>query len=186
MKKLAGIRDRDMPHLVVVAASRPGGNLDMAMVAVARDGMLRASEIPRVLWRDVGYLPDGSAVLAVPHAEKESDRTGIHRRPLSPETVRILAALLPMGEDPSPTDRVFRLTRSQINRRIGALCRAAGLPGEYASSSPRIGQAEDLAEAGWTVESITAYGRWKTLDAAWHYVQRSRPSPALVVGTVVR
>ena len=51
-----------MPHLVVVAASRRGGSLDMAMVAVARDGMLRASEIPRVLWRDVGYRPDGSAV----------------------------------------------------------------------------------------------------------------------------
>ena len=182
MKNLAGIRDRDMPHLVVAAASRRGGSLDMAMVVVARDGMLRASEIPRVLWRDVGYLPDGSAVLAVP----AEDRTGIHRRPLSPETVRTLAALPPMDEDPSPTDRVFRLTTSQINRRIGALCRAAGLPGEYASSSPRIGQAEDLAEAGWTVESITAHGRWKTLDAAWHYVQRSRPSPALVVGTVVR
>ena len=32
----------------------------------------------------------------------------------------------------------------------------------------------------------TSFSKWKTLDAAWHYVQRSRPSPALVVGTVVR
>ena len=165
MKTVTGIRGRDMPRLQTAAATRRGGELDLAMVAVARDAMLRPSEIPRVTWQDVSYRSDGSAQLAVPGDD-------VHRRPLSPETARALAQLLP--PDAAPTDRVFRLTTSQINRRVRALCRAAGMVGEYAASSPRIGQAEDSAEAGWTVEDIAAYGRWKTLDAAWSYVQRSR------------
>ena len=65
MKNLNGIRARDMPRLSQAAASRRGGHLDMAMVAVARDAMLRVREIPRVTWQDVSYLPDGSAVLTV-------------------------------------------------------------------------------------------------------------------------
>ena len=170
MKNLSGIRARDMPGLAQVAATRQGGPLDMALVAVARDGMLRASEIPWVTWRDVSYLSDGDPVLTVPGG----DSAVVHRRPLSPETVQTLAALLPPDEDPAPTERLFRLTTSQITRRIQALCRAAGMTGEYAASSPRIGQAEDLAELGWTVEALAVYGRWKGLDAAWHYVQRSR------------
>ena len=169
MKTLTGIRGRDMPRLEATAVTRRGGNLDLAMVAVARDAMLRSGEIPLVTWEDVSYLPGGSAQLRVPG----EDVAGLWR-PLSSETVRALALLLPSDEDPSSYDRVFRLTTSQINRRVQALCLASGMSGEYAASSPRIGQAEDLAEAGWTVEDLTAYGRWKTLDAAWSYVQRSR------------
>lgn len=170
MKSLDGIRGRDMPRLGVTAAARQGGHLEMAMVAVAHDAMLRASEIPSVTWQDVSYLPDGSAQLAVPG----EDGTNVHRRPVSAEAMLILAELLLPDEDPAPTDQLFRLTTSQITRRIRALCQATGMNGEYAASSPRIGQALDLAEAGWTVEAITDYGRWKTLDSAWNYVQRSR------------
>ena len=74
-----------MPHLVVAAASRRGGSLDMAMVAVARDGMLRASEIPRVLWRDVGYRPDGSAVHKAAGREDPTDNEGVRRVMQFPE-----------------------------------------------------------------------------------------------------
>ena len=169
MKKVNGLRARDMSRLAQAAASKRGGVLDMAMVAVARDGMFRASEIPQVAWGDIRYLPDGNAVLAVPGEDGTTES-----RPLSPETVRTVAELLPTDDDPAPTDKLFPITASQINRRIRAICRAAGMAGEYAASSPRIGQAEDLAEAGWTVEAITAYGRWQGLGAAWHYVQRSR------------
>ena len=170
MKSLDGIRGRDMARLRMAAAARQGGLLDMAIVAVAHDAMLRASEIPSVTWQDVSYLPDGGAQLAIPG----DDGTHIRQRPLSPETVVILAELLHAEENPAPTQQLCRLTTSQITRRIRALCRAAGMAGEYAASSPRIGQAQDLAEADWTVEAITDYGRWKTLDSAWHYVQRSR------------
>lgn len=159
-----------MPRLEAAARTRRGGSLDLAMVAMSRDAMLRSSEIPRVTWGDIHYLPDGRAYLEV----QGEDVTDVCRRPLSPETMRALARLLPSDEDPAPQDRVFPLTTSQINRRVRSLCQGADMPGEYAASSPRIGQAEDLAEAGWTVEEITAYGRWKGLDAAWSYVQRSR------------
>ena len=63
---------------------------------------------------------------------------------------------------------------SQITRRIAALCQAAGLDGDYGASSPRVGQAQDYAEAGWTVEQLAGFVRWQSLDAAWGYIRRSR------------
>ena len=131
MKKVNGLRARDMSRLAQAAASKRGGVLDMAMVAVARDGMLRASEIPQVAWGDIRYLPDGNAVLAVPGEDGTTES-----RPLSPETVRTVAELLPTDDDPAPTDKLFPITASQINRRIRAICRAAGLPA-WPGSTPR-------------------------------------------------
>ena len=49
----------------------------------------------------------------------------------------------------------------------------------YAASSPRVGKAIDLADSGMSVEDLRAYGRWRSLDSAWAYVQRS-PSYAKV------
>ena len=53
------------------------------------------------------------------------------------------------------------------------------MPGEYAASSPRVGKAIDLADSGMSVEDLRPYGRWRSLDSAWAYVQRS-PSYAKV------
>jgi hypothetical protein len=73
-----------------------------------------------------------------------------------------------------PSGPLFPLTCSQINRRVSALCEAAGMPGAYAASSPRVGKALDLAETGMTVEDLRTYERWRSLDSAWAYILRSQ------------
>ena len=169
MKHMAGIRARDLPRLVEAASTRRGGNLDLAMVCVARDGMLRSGEISIVVWGDLQCRADGTALLTIP-----GDAGAHEHRPLEASTMGFLAELLPESSDPKPHDRIFPLSAGQANRRIGALCRAAGLHGEFGASSPRVGQAEDLAEAGWNVEELSVHGRWRSLEAAWGYVRRSR------------
>ena len=47
------------------------------------------------------------------------------------------------------------------------------MDGEYAANAPRIGKAMDLADSGMTVEDLRAYGRGRSLDSAWAYIQRS-------------
>ena len=140
---------------------------DLALIGLARDGMLRPREIPVVAWDHIQFLRDGTAELAVPLPD---GTWGM--RPVAQSTSRWLAALL---EDGAPPDLpMFPLTTSQINRRVSALCAAAGLVWHYGASSPRIGMAQDLADAGTTVEELRAYGRWRGLEAPWEYVRRSR------------
>lgn len=167
MKHLDGIRSRDMEGVVPTAELRRGGVRDLALIGLARDGMLRPREIPVVAWDHIQFLRDGTAELAVPLPD---GTWGM--RPVAQSTSRWLAALL---EDGAPPDLpMFPLTTSQINRRVSALCAAAGLVWHYGASSPRIGMAQDLADAGTTVEELRAYGRWRGLEAPWEYVRRSR------------
>ena len=139
MKHLDGIRSRDMEGVVPTAELRRGGVRDLALIGLARDGMLRPREIPVVAWDHIQFLRDGTAELAVPLPD---GTWGM--RPVAQSTSRWLAALL---EDGAPPDLpMFPLTTSQINRRVGVLCAAAGLVGHYGASSPRIGMAQHLAE----------------------------------------
>ena len=56
--------------------------------------------------------------------------------------------------------RVFRLSPSQICRRIAAAARAAGLGDGFSGHSPRIGMAIDLTRDGaGTCQQMEA-GRW--------------------------
>ena len=168
MKRVTGIRARDMTSLAAAAANRRGGTQDLTLICLARDAMLRPREIPAMSWEDLVVLADGTAEVIL---------TGLDgiavTRPVSAYTARLLGRLLPDDGDGTPGGQLFPLTGSQINRRVAALCEAAGMPGEYAASSPRIGKAMDLADGGMTVEDLRAYGRWRSLDSAWTYIQRS-------------
>jgi hypothetical protein len=173
MKCVTGIRAQDLGRLTAAAAGRRRGAQDLALIHLARDVMLRPQEIPALTWDRMVFLDDGTAYLTLPGPGGRCVK-----RPVSGYTVRLLAALLP--DDGIPEGgQIFSLTCSQINRRVGSLCEAAGMPGEYAASSPRVGKAIDLADSGMSVEDLRAYGRWRSLDSAWAYVQRS-PSYAKV------
>ena len=167
MRQLDGIRRRDLQRLAEAAALRRGGGRDLALISLAHDAMLRPREIPNVRWNHLNFLPDGSAALAVSMLDGTWGS-----RPVSRETTQLLAHLLEDGVPPEAP--VFPLRTSQINRRVSALCRMAGMTGQFGASSPRIGRASDLADDGMTVEALSDFGRWKGLESAWGFVQRSR------------
>ena len=167
MKHICGIRARDLDRLAAAAAGRRGGAQDLALVSLARDAMLRPTEIPTVTWEHLVFLDDGTANLTL-----QGPGGTCVTRPVSGPTVRLLGTLL--TDESIPSGPLFPLTCSQINRRVAAFCEAAGLAGGYAASSPRVGKALDLADSGITVEDLRAYGRWRSLDSAWTYITRSR------------
>ena len=168
MRRLTGIRQRDLFSLEEAARCLRTGDRDLAMVGVARDCMLRPQEIVEVVWEDLTFSPEGRASLLIRGGWGEDPVS----RPVNQATVQILKRLL--GEEVGPLERIFPITGSQVNRRVAALCGEARLSGHFGATSPRIGMAEDLADADWTVEALREYGRWLTLDAAWGFVQRSR------------
>ena len=109
--------------------------MDVALVAVMRDGLLNPSEAAAITWGNVERAEDGSGNLTVP-----GEGTVQY---LSHSTTAALATIRPAS--PRLETLVFGLSARQICRRICAAADAAGLEGGFAGMSPRLGMAMDLA-----------------------------------------
>ena len=124
--------------------------LDVAIVLVMRDGLLRVSECAALRWTDVALNPDESAT-AVIHRRKTKSTTTAY---FAPATVAVLLAAK-VADEP----RVIPLSPRQIARRFKAACEAAGVVGAT-SHGARVGMAQDLAASGIALPDLmTAGGR---------------------------
>ena len=133
--------------------------IDIALVSVMRDAMLRRAEAAALVWGDVERAPDGSGRLTV--ARSKTDQLGEGAvLYLSPATMERLGRL----QNPwvFPYARIFTLSASQICRRIAAAAKAAGLGEGFSGHSPRVGMACDLARAGAGLVDLMTAGRWES------------------------
>ena len=135
--------------------------LDVAIVLVMRDGLLRVSECAALLWSDVALNPDGSATAVVRRTKTKSTTTAY----FAPTT---MAALVKVRSDGEP--RVIPLSPRQIARRFKAACAAAGVVGAT-SHGARVGMAQDLAAAGTALPDLMSAGGWRRPAQAAHYVR---------------
>ena len=134
------------------------GRVDVALVSLMRDGLLRRSEAAALTWGDVEEWPDGTGRLwlGVSKTDQEGDGATLF---VSRTTMRALRAIR-LGATEGA--RVFDLSAHQIARRIHAACEAAGLYGHYSGHSPRVGMARDLVRAGAELPELMTAGRWKS------------------------
>ena len=91
------------------------GRVDVALLSVLRDGLLRRSEAAELRWGDLELQEDGSAHLHVRRSKTDPEAEGV---------------VLYIGQEAThvdPARRVFELSASQIGRRIDAAAKAAGL-----------------------------------------------------------
>lgn len=139
--------------------ARERANLDIALVAVMRDGLLRRSEAAALVWGDVEFLADGSGRLTVRRSKTDQDSQGAVLY-LGPEAA--LSLLTIRRADAGPSATVFGLSDRQISRRIAAAARAAGIRGDFAGHSPRVGMAIDLAASGCELPALMTAGRWES------------------------
>ena len=79
---------------------------------------------------------------------------------VSPSTVEALGHIRPSPAEPGQS--VFGLSSRQISRRIAAAARAAGVQGDFAGHSPRVGMAIDLAASGCELPALMTAGRWES------------------------
>ena len=144
--------------------ARARGMVDVALVAVMRDGLLRHSDVSALIWADIHLEVDGSGWLTVSRARSGRVRQGTVMY-LSRATMGSLDALRP--EDHYPEAPVFNLSPDQIGRRIRAAAETAGLQGEFNGHSPKVGMAQDLATAGCALPDLTNVGT--SLEVALYY-----------------
>ena len=134
------------------------GLVDIALVSVMRDGLLRRSEASELEWSDVERMAAGTGRLTVRRSKTDQVSEGKVLY-LSAASMRDLDAIRP-GDSSRGNMKVFGLSSSQIGRRIARSCEVAGFAGAYSGHSPRVGMAQDLAANGAELPALMEAGRW--------------------------
>jgi len=148
------------------AAARRG-SVDIALVMLMRDAMLRVSECAALTWGDIESVPDGSGRLLIRRSKTDPDGEGAVVF-VSPQT---MAALASIRNGAQVGFRVFELSPNQISLRIKKAALAAGLGDGFSGHSPRVGMAQDLARIGVELPSLMTAGRWRSPTMPAHYTR---------------
>ena len=136
------------------------GLVDIALVSVMRDALLRRSEATDLVWSDVERMADGTGRLTVRRSKTDQVSEGKVLY-LSATSMADLEAIRP-GDSIRADMKVFGLSSSQIGRRIARSCEVAGFAGAYSGHSPRVGMAQDLAANGAELPALMEAGRWES------------------------
>ncbi len=147
--------------------ARCRGNLDIALISLMRDAMLRVSEAAVLTWRDIVAEADGTGRLLIRRSKTDAEGEGSVAF-LSVPTMSALGSLCGSRVD---SDSVFGLRPNQIARRIKQAADAAGLGDGFSGHSPRVGMARDLARAGIELPSLMNAGRWRSPTMPAHYTR---------------
>ena len=149
-------------------AARRRGDVDIALISVMRDALLRRQEAAALRWADVRFMDDDTARIAIRHSKTDQDGEGAVQF-VGHEAA---AALNDIRGDAAEADRVFGLKSGRaISNRIKAAARAAGLKGDFRGHSPRVGMAQDLAANGASSVELMVAGRWKAARMPAHYAR---------------
>ena len=134
------------------------GSVDVAIISLMRDAMLRVSEAAQLTWVDIGAEPDGTGRLLIRRSKTDPEGEGAIVF-LSTATMAMLAATRDGAADGAS---VFGLQPNQIAKRIKQAAQAAGLGEGFSGHSPRVGMARDLARAGIELPRLMNAGRWRS------------------------
>ena len=133
--------------------------MDLALLEVMRDGLLRLSEASALRWGDLEFHADGSGRLNVLRSKTDQTAEGAVLY-LGPAAVNALLAIRPNEAVIDPAASVFGLSARQISRRIKTATKMAGLGEGFCARSPRVGMAQDLSAAGAELPELMTAGRW--------------------------
>ncbi len=149
------------------AAAR--GAVDIALALLLSDTGLRRSEAAALDWSDVTNWPDGSGRINV--RRSKTDQTGSGSTVYA--TPRAMAALNAIR----PTQALVQgavfggLSPAQISRRIQSAATHAGLTGQFAGHSGRVGMAVRMANHGAPSADVMRQGRWQSPTMVARYIR---------------
>ncbi len=152
------------------------GRLDVAIISLMRDAMLRVSEAAALTWTDIEAQTDGTGRLLIRRSKTDPEGSGAIAF-LSGSTMEALA---PIRDGALADDSVFGLRPNQIARRIKKAAQAAGLGNGFSGHSPRVGMAQDLVRAGIELPRLMTAGRWRTPAMPAHYTRNETASRGAV------
>ena len=143
------------------------GSVDIALISLMRDAMLRISEVADLVWQDMQAGPDGTGRLLIRRSKTDAEGRGTVVFVSAPT----MAALALIRDSAPDSSSVFGLRPNQISRRIKQAAQSAGLGDGFSGHSPRVGMACDLVRAGVELPSLMTAGRWRTPAMPAHYAR---------------
>ena len=143
--------------------------VDLALLGLMRDAMLRRAEAAAVTWADITVEDDKSGTVHVRRSKTDQEGRGAYLY-LTPDTVTALQRLWGLRA-PESADKVLGLSSGHIARRIARMAREAGLEGGFSGHSPRVGMAQDLVRAGTPLPSLMQAGRWRSAEMPARYTE---------------
>ena len=149
------------------AAARARSDLDIALIGLMRDALLRVSEAAALTWSDLSGADGGSGRLLIRRSKTDADGVGAVAF-VSSATMCSLHRLQRPATDPAP---LFGLRPNQISKRIKRAAQEAGLGNGFSGHSPRVGMAQDLARTGIALPSLMNAGRWRHPAMPAHYTR---------------
>ena len=145
--------------------ARSRGRLDIAMIAIMRDGLLRVSEAEVLTWDDVELRRDGSGRLLIRRSKTDPESKGAIAY-LSFETMSYIGDI-----SDGDGDHIIGLSANQISNRIKRVALLAGFGDGFSGHSPRIGMAVDLAREGTELPALMNAGRWASSEMPALYIR---------------
>ena len=146
------------------------GSVDIAMIGLMRDALLRVSETSALTWGELTYLRDGSGRILVRSSKTDQEGEGAALF----VSTRTMSMLEDMRNGAQDDESIFGLGPAQISNRIKRAALEAGLGEGYSGHSPRIGMAQDLARTGTELTALMNAGRWKSTTMPAHYTRNER------------
>ena len=154
------------------------GRLDIALATVMSDADLRVSEVAALRWCDVLDAEDGAGLLYIERSKTDQAREGAYVV-VPPDSLTALKQLPGNTETWSDETPVFRLSMSQISRRVDSLARAAGLGEGYSGHSGRVGLPIRMTLRGTPLQAVQIRGRWKPPSIPARYTRSDKALEAL-------
>ena len=144
--------------------------VDLAILEVMRDGLLRGSEASALRWGDFEFHAGGPGRLHVLRSKTDqtADRTVLY---LGSAAGDALLAIRPNEAVIDSAASVLGLSSRQISRRIKAATKMAGLGDGFSGHSPRVGMAQDLSAAGAELPELMTAGRWRSPMMPAKYIE---------------
>ena len=142
--------------------------VDLSLLQVMRDGMLRRSEAAALTWGNVESRETGRLHVARSKTDQTAQGAVLY---IGPQAVDALLAIRPEEAAIDSNARVFGLSASQIGRRIKAAAKVAGLGEGYSAHSPRVGMAQDLSADGAELPALMTAGRWSSPSMPAKYTE---------------
>ena len=159
--------------------------MDLALLSVLRDGLLRRSEAAALTWGDVELRNNGTALIAVRRSKTDQEREGVTLY-IGLQAGEALQAIQPADGLLDQDTSVFGISPRQIGRRVAAAAKAAVLGQSYTRHCGRVGMAQDLAKTGAVLPPLMTTVRWKSSTMPAGILKGKPQTGALWPGTTRR
>ena len=145
-----------------------------SLLRLMHDGLLRGGEAAGARWGDLSRSEDGTGSLLLTRSKVDKFGRGecTYVSAFALQHLDLLRDLRRFyGKAVEEGDLIFGVGLDSVRRAIIGGCAAIGLEGRFGMHSVRVGAAQDLAVAGFSLPMIMLAGRWSSPDMPGLYIR---------------